>query len=173
MRRSLWQPLPESTILDDVLAPMRVVFAGKRIVFEERARAFDRPAPNSTAERRRKTRTLAGNYQILALEPRLLVPFVNPLWIQCASHKIGRLLAPWALIVAFVTSAVLAAHGWPYAVALIVQLGFYGLAAFGGWIESTEHQASISHESARLSEDDAAPQRSMSHAAGGTEVKVG
>ena len=39
MRRSLWQPLPADTILDDVLAPMRVVLAGYRVVFnEQRAR---------------------------------------------------------------------------------------------------------------------------------------
>ena len=128
LRRSLWQPLPPTTLLDDVLAPMRVVLTGKRVVFDDRACAFDRAAPNSTAEARRKTRTLAGNYQILALEPRLLVPVVNPMWIQYASHKIGRLLAPWALITAFVASAVLAADQWFYAVALIAQLGFYALA---------------------------------------------
>ncbi len=67
LRRDMWQPLPAAALLDDVLAPMRVVLAGKRIVFEERARAFDRTAPDSAAESRRKIRTLAGNYQILAL----------------------------------------------------------------------------------------------------------
>src|SRR5687767_5173283 len=94
MRRSLWEPLPAGTLLDDVLAPMRAVLAGQRIVFDERARAFDRVAESSEAESRRKVRTLAGNYQILRLEPRLLLPFVNPVWAQYASHKIGRLLVP-------------------------------------------------------------------------------
>ena len=138
MRRTAWQPLPAATLLDDVLAPMRAVLAGKRIIFDERARAFDRAAADGPAEARRKTRTLAGNYQILAIEPRLLLPFVNPVWVQYVSHKIGRLLVPWALIVALVTSAVLAGDRWLYAVALILQLGFYGLAAAGGWIESRE-----------------------------------
>jgi biofilm PGA synthesis N-glycosyltransferase PgaC len=141
VRRSLWQPLPASTLLDDVLAPMRVVLAGKRIVFEERARAFDRVAPDGIAESRRKTRTLAGNYQILMLEPRLLLPIVNPVWIQYASHKIGRLLVPWALLVALVASAFLARNRWYYAVALILQLGFYGLAALGAWMESRDRPA--------------------------------
>jgi cellulose synthase/poly-beta-1,6-N-acetylglucosamine synthase-like glycosyltransferase len=136
MRRSLWQPLPPEALLDDVLAPMRVVLGGKRVVFEERARAFDRVAPNGPAESRRKTRTLAGNYQILALEPRLLVPFINPVWLQYVSHKIGRLVVPWALVVACLSCAVLALDRWRYALALMVQLCFYGLAVLGGWMES-------------------------------------
>ena len=37
-----WSPLPDGTILDDVLTPMRVVMSGFRVVFEERAHAFDR-----------------------------------------------------------------------------------------------------------------------------------
>ncbi len=139
LRRALWRPLPVATLLDDVLAPMRVVLAGKRIVFEPRARAFDRAAPDSSTETRRKIRTLAGNYQILRLEPRLLVPIVNPVWAQYTSHKLGRLLVPWALIAALAASAVLASAHWFYAVALILQLGFYGLAAAGAWMESREH----------------------------------
>ena len=138
LRRSLWQPLPPATLLDDVLAPMRVVLAGKRIVFEERAQAFDQVAANGAAEARRKTRTLAGNYQILGLEPRLLVPGVNPVWLQYASHKVGRLLVPWALIAALVTAAFLARERWIYLVALVMQLGFYGLAGLGGWMEFRE-----------------------------------
>ena len=38
-------------------------------------------------EARRKRRTLAGNYQILAQEPRLLLPFANPVWLQYLSPK--------------------------------------------------------------------------------------
>jgi poly-beta-1,6-N-acetyl-D-glucosamine synthase len=144
MRRSLWHPLPAATLLDDVLAPMRVVLGGRRIVFEERAQAFDRVAPSGAAESRRKTRTLAGNYQILALEPRLLLPFVNPVWVQYVSHKIGRLLVPWALIGALVTSALLATAGWLYMLALILQLGFYALAAVGGWMEARERVGTTS-----------------------------
>jgi len=141
MRRSLWRPLPPETLLDDVLAPMRVVLAGKRVVFEERARAFDRVAANGAAESRRKTRTLAGNYQILALEPRLLIPVVNPVWVQYLSHKLGRLVTPWALLAILASSAALAPRGWPYALALLLQLCFYSLAIFGGLLESRHRMA--------------------------------
>jgi len=148
MRRSLWQPLPADTLLDDVLAPMRAVLAGSRIVFEERARAFDRAAVDATAESRRKVRTLAGNYQILAQEPRLLFPLANPVWIQYVSHKIGRLLIPWALAVLFIASALLMFDGWGYTAAFAVQAGFYALACYGGWAEYRARQQSAFTETA-------------------------
>jgi poly-beta-1,6-N-acetyl-D-glucosamine synthase len=145
MRRTLWRPLPAETLLDDVLAPMRAVLAGYRIVFEERARAFDRTSPDAAAEVRRKTRTLAGNYQILAQEPRLLVPIVNPVWLQYVSHKIGRLLVPWALLGILVSSAVLAASSWLYFAAFCVQVAFYGLADLGAWLESRERRSNAGY----------------------------
>lgn len=141
MRRELWRPLPADTLLDDVLAPMRAVLAGRRVVFEERARAYDRTSANATAESRRKVRTLAGNYQILAQEPRLLLPVLNPVWLQYMSHKIGRLFVPWALAGAFFASALLMFDGWIYAGAFVVQALFYGLAAYGAWSEYRSRQA--------------------------------
>lgn len=144
LRRRVWRPLPATTLLDDVLAPMRAVLAGYRVVFDERAIAFDTASKDAAAEARRKTRTLAGNYQILALEPRLLLPFVNPIWIQYVSHKIGRLVVPWILVALFATSATLAPGGGAiYIAALVLQLGFYGLAAAGGWLSVRERPARI------------------------------
>lgn len=145
LRRALWRPLPADTLLDDVLAPMRAVLAGYRVVFEERARAFDRTSPDAAAESRRKTRTLAGNYQILAQEPRLLVPLLNPVWLQYMSHKIGRLVIPWALAGALVSSALLGASSWAYAAAFAAQIGFYGLAAIGGILDARERQTPESY----------------------------
>jgi cellulose synthase/poly-beta-1,6-N-acetylglucosamine synthase-like glycosyltransferase len=136
LRRSAWTPLPAETLIDDVLAPMRAVLGGWRVVFDERALAFDTIAANGSTESRRKRRTLAGNYQILAHEPRLLVPGLNPVWLQYCSHKIGRLLIPWALVGAFVSAAALAPHHWWYALALAGQASFYTLAAFGAYLEA-------------------------------------
>jgi len=144
LRRSLWRPLPATTLLDDVLAPMRAVLGGYRMVFDERAIAFDGASKDAAAEARRKTRTLAGNYQILALEPRLLLPVANPVWIQYVSHKVGRLIVPWVLVALFCASATLApAGGAIYIAALALQLAFYGLAAAGGWLSVRERPARI------------------------------
>jgi cellulose synthase/poly-beta-1,6-N-acetylglucosamine synthase-like glycosyltransferase len=140
MRRSLWRPLPADTILDDVMAPMRVVLAGSRVIFDAEARAYDEAAKDASAELRRKSRTLAGNYQLLAREPRLLVPIVNPVWVQFMSHKVGRLVVPYALVVTLVASAWLAPSSYVYALAFAAQAGFYGLAMYGALLDwRTKH----------------------------------
>src|ERR1043166_1942703 len=135
LRRSLWQPLPPDTILDDVLTPMRAVMAGYRVVFEERACAFDRTASDSSAEGRRKLRTPAGNYQLLWLEPRLLLPWKNPAWLQFMSHKVCRLLVPYMLPLVFALSLLLARYSIFYVTAFTVQCLFYALAAYGSSLE--------------------------------------
>lgn len=131
LRRPLWRPLPPETLLDDVLAPMRAVLAGYSVVFEDRAKAFDRASRTASMESRRKVRTLAGNVQILWLEPRLLVPFVNPVWLQYLSHKVGRLLVPYALVALLAASIPLTGDHWLYELALYGQLAFYALAIWG------------------------------------------
>ena len=139
IRRALYRPLPADTILDDVLTPMRVVLAGHRVVFNERARAFDRAAGDADAEARRKIRTLAGNYQILALEPRLLLPWRNPVWFQYLSHKLGRLAVPYAMLAIFFASLVLTGVSGTivsvYGAALSAQVLLYLLAGAGAVLE--------------------------------------
>ena len=125
LRRSLWHPLPPETLLDDVLAPMRVVLDGCRVILEDRA----------SAESRRKVRTLAGNVQVLWLEPRLLLPWVNPVWVQYCSHKVGRLLVPYALLAAIASNIALADRHVLYAAALSAQCVFYLLAGYGACLE--------------------------------------
>jgi cellulose synthase/poly-beta-1,6-N-acetylglucosamine synthase-like glycosyltransferase len=135
LRRQLWQPLPADTILDDVLAPMRAVLAGARVVFEGTARAYDRAMPSAGTEFRRKTRTLAGNYQILGLQPNLLLPVVNPVWLQFVSHKLGRLIIPWALGLLLISSAFLAGDSAFYLFVFGAQVAFYGLAFYGAVLD--------------------------------------
>jgi biofilm PGA synthesis N-glycosyltransferase PgaC len=148
IRRELWRPLPADALLDDVLVPMRVVLEGRRIVFDEKARAYDHASTDAASETRRKTRTLAGNYQILAQEPRLLVPVLNPVWLQYMSHKVSRLFVPWALIAAFIASAVLAPSHWFFTAALSMQIAFYGLAAIGAALEARERRGFLNQVSA-------------------------
>jgi hypothetical protein len=133
--------MPWDTLLDDVLGPMRVVLRGYRVVFDDRAHAYDMVAKDTTAEARRKVRTLAGNFQLLAREPRLLLPVVNPVWLQFMSHKIGRLLVPYALVAVLMASAALARESLFYALALGAQVAFYGLALYGAVLEQRRQAA--------------------------------
>jgi len=102
MRRELAAPLPPDTLLDDVHLPMGAFVRGYRLLLEESAKAFDEPSSLQT-EFRRKVRTLAGNYQVLRAFPILLTPS-NRMWMHFLSHKFGRLLLPFALILCAVSA---------------------------------------------------------------------
>jgi biofilm PGA synthesis N-glycosyltransferase PgaC len=124
MRRNLARPLPANTLLDDVHLPMHAFFAGYRIVWAGEARAYDSPTALND-EFRRKVRTLAGVYQLAAQFPGLLGPS-NRMWFHFMSHKIGRLLLPFALIGIFISSVFLPAP-WPKLL-VPLQIAFYGMA---------------------------------------------
>jgi cellulose synthase/poly-beta-1,6-N-acetylglucosamine synthase-like glycosyltransferase len=125
IRRDLFEPIPEDTILDDVLIPVRIVRRGYRVLFEPAARAYDRVAANAGQEWSRKVRTLAGNFQLFRREPWLLDPRANRIWLATVSHKGLRLAAPLLHAAAFAASAALADWG-------VYGLAFAGQIAFGG-----------------------------------------
>jgi cellulose synthase/poly-beta-1,6-N-acetylglucosamine synthase-like glycosyltransferase len=136
MRRADFVPLPEDLILDDVWIPMRLCLAGKPVALVSEAVAHD-AAFDDRREFGRKVRTLAGNYQLFALLPALLVPVRNPIWLETFSHKVLRLWAPWLLAALFVasSSAAWSLRGTCAAAmqALVAaQLAFYLAAALGG-----------------------------------------
>ena len=130
-RRALLEPLPEGTILDDVLLPMQVVRRGSRVIFDSRAHAWDSPDLGSSREFSRKVRTLSGNYQLLQLAPWLLSS-ENSIRFEFISHKLMRLVAPFALLGLLIASILLSSPF--YHAALFAQLAFYALslAALGG-----------------------------------------
>jgi poly-beta-1,6-N-acetyl-D-glucosamine synthase len=129
VRRRLFRPIPPGTILDDMYWPLRVAMQGYRVVHEERAVAFDRLPPRVGDEFRRKVRTLSGNFQLIARLPAVLLPWRNPVWLQFLSHKVFRLVVPWALIALFLLSGVL--PGAVYVTAFWGQVLFYSLAVAG------------------------------------------
>jgi cellulose synthase/poly-beta-1,6-N-acetylglucosamine synthase-like glycosyltransferase len=101
MRRADWQPLPVGLILDDVWVPMQQVLAGKRVMYDLQAHAWDARSTTATQEKTRKVRTLTGNFQLAAWMPTLLMPWRNPAWVQFVSHKLFRLLTPWLVLITF------------------------------------------------------------------------
>lgn len=129
VRRRLFRPIPPGTILDDVYWPLCVALQGYRIIHDHRAAAYDRLPPRARDEFRRKVRTLSGNFQLLARLPAALLPWRNPIWLQLVSHKVLRLLVPWALLTLLAASTVL--PGPLYQMALISQLALWGLGLLG------------------------------------------
>jgi cellulose synthase/poly-beta-1,6-N-acetylglucosamine synthase-like glycosyltransferase len=137
MRRSDWHALPSDVLLDDMFVPLRVAHAKKRIVLSDEAKAYD-DAADDEREFARKVRTLAGNYQLVAKLPWLLVPGKNPVWFQMVSHKLLRLACPFALAALFGASVALSLDSKLPALELAffrgltaAQATFYALAALG------------------------------------------
>jgi len=117
-------PLPEGAILDDVLLPMQIVRKGFRVIFDSRARAWDSPDLGEGREFSRKVRTLSGNYQLLQLAPWLLSS-ENAIRFEFVSHKLSRLVVPFALLALLGASVFLPQP--IYRAALGAQLAFYAL----------------------------------------------
>jgi cellulose synthase/poly-beta-1,6-N-acetylglucosamine synthase-like glycosyltransferase len=131
IRRSLFERIPDDTILDDVLIPLRIVRQGYRVLFEPRARAHDSASPTARQEFVRKSRTIAGTFQLFARERWLLSPRENRLWFETISHKALRLSLPLLHVILLATAVALAAEPL-YAWALAVQTAFY-VAAMAGY----------------------------------------
>jgi cellulose synthase/poly-beta-1,6-N-acetylglucosamine synthase-like glycosyltransferase len=130
VRRPLFRPIPPGTLLDDVYWPMHVVLQEQRVVHDDRAKAFDRLPDNPRDEFRRKVRTLAGNFQLLTLLPlAALLPWRNRVWWQWISHKLMRLVVPWALLGMLVSSALVGEAA--YLLIFAVQAVGFGLAGLG------------------------------------------
>jgi cellulose synthase/poly-beta-1,6-N-acetylglucosamine synthase-like glycosyltransferase len=131
IRRRLFEPIPPDTLVDDVLIPLRIARQGHRVIFEARARAFDRVAQAPGQEFARKVRTIAGTLRLFADERWLWNPRQNRLWLQTLCHKLLRVAGPLLLAAAFAASAALAVSGGWYALALAGQVAFYGAALLG------------------------------------------
>jgi biofilm PGA synthesis N-glycosyltransferase PgaC len=106
IRREDFPELPRDLILDDMWVPLTMLLKHKRVVFCESAEAYD-DAFDDDREFSRKVRTLAGNYQLMKIMPRILLPS-NPAWFPLLSHKVARLVCPWALIALLLSSVLLA-----------------------------------------------------------------
>src|SRR5579862_192232 len=124
LRRELWVPLPEGTLLDDVYEPLVSFFKGYRILYEPTATMYDFPTVLQS-EFKRKVRLQAGLYQMLKMMPELLSSR-NRMRLHFLSAKYGRIVIPYCMI-----AAALATVGLPpywRAAAAAAQAVFYGLA---------------------------------------------
>jgi cellulose synthase/poly-beta-1,6-N-acetylglucosamine synthase-like glycosyltransferase len=130
--KSTFTPLPENTIIDDVVCPMQIALKGKRVLFCPEALAFDPQRLDPANEARRKRRTIAGNFQMLFRYPSWLMPWKNRLLVQLVSHKYLRLIAPALIVTVFSLGLVLAIRGSAFfLIVTALQCLFFLLAIFG------------------------------------------
>ena len=104
IRKSDFQPHRDDVLLDDFDTPVSILAQGKRTVFEPDAQVFDKAQASASGEFRRKSRTLAGNFQSFTRHRWLFNPKKNPVFLQFLSHKVFRLMVPYAMLVALLSS---------------------------------------------------------------------
>ncbi|GIX05401.1 MAG: glycosyl transferase [Planctomycetaceae bacterium] len=142
LRRELFCPIPENTLLDDVAIPMLIAAQGKRCRLQEAAWVLDEPSRAPSQEAIRKRRTIAGVAQLVQMFPHWCLPGGHPLWWEFLSHKVLRLASPGALVLMLGSS--LALWSQPvYRVLAVSQLACYAAAGCGWWFQRTGHPARI------------------------------
>jgi len=151
IRRELFRPAPKGIINDDTWTARLVLRGGHRLVYAEQAVSREHVSATAADERERRTRMVAGQFQVL-LRWRTELPLRRPVIVwQLLSHKLLRPLVPIWMSMAAVTSLLSLvqpgdgtgigalwslASPWNWAV-VAGQIGFYLLAAAGEHLGGT------------------------------------
>jgi cellulose synthase/poly-beta-1,6-N-acetylglucosamine synthase-like glycosyltransferase len=143
IRRTLFDPLPPGTIVDDFVIPLAAKLrSGCRIVYDPSALAFEESAPDLSAEFRRRSRIGVGGFQALAMLWPLLSPRHGWTAFTFLSHKVLRWACPFFLLGALLTAASLAALPL-YRAALIAQIAFYASCAAGALLPTSSRGSRV------------------------------
>ncbi len=120
IRRSLADPIPDDTNLDDFVLGIRPFRSGHDVVTEPRALVVTQ-TETERLEFKRKARISSGNVQALIWHADLLLPkYGRKAWVYF-SHKILRMLVPFLLLSMLVGSVIESRQPF-YAVAMALQL---------------------------------------------------
>lgn len=131
IRRELYSDIPRELITDFVL-PLRVIAAGRRVVFDPLAESRETANAQLQSEFSMRVRVALRALQGLVHMRRLLNPLRFPATSFClVSHKVLRYMAFVFLVTALASNLVLAIGSPFYQVLLVLHLLCYALAACG------------------------------------------
>ncbi|MCP4230108.1 MAG: glycosyltransferase family 2 protein [bacterium] len=111
IRKELFQPLDENTLVEDFVLVMKLVSRGWRHVDSGEILAEEEQAPDVRGEFTRKIRIGAGGYQSLFMLPRALNPFRLRVFFPYLSHKVFRWAVPFIAIIAAIALVLLGIFG--------------------------------------------------------------
>lgn len=138
IRVDLFESVPQDTVIEDFYMTLRIAQKGYRVIYEPDAYAVESSSASVGEELKRKIRIAAGGLQAISR----LLPLLNffkygILSFQYISHRVLRwTLAPLALPLILLINIYLALQGIPfYQILLVLQIGFYVLAAIGYLME--------------------------------------
>lgn len=130
IRKDLYQEMSPDQ-LPDFVQPLKVISQRKRVVYCENALLQEESLTDSGSEFRMRVRVSLRAYWAMWDMKHLFNPMSYGLFsLQIISHKLLRYLAFAPLLIALLTSLVLADHHWFYALAALGQLVFYTAAGY-------------------------------------------
>ena len=139
IRKELYQPMNADQLPDFVL-PLKVVTQGKRVIYCESALLNEESLSNSQSEFRMRVRVSLRAYWAMNDMKHLFNPFTYGLFaLQITSHKLLRYIAFIPLLLAFVSNGFIT-HNAFYALTFLIQIIFYGSAAFVSLNDGTKNR---------------------------------
>jgi poly-beta-1,6-N-acetyl-D-glucosamine synthase len=142
VRTKLYTRLPEHIIIEDFVQSLLICTQGYVVRYEPEAYGVEKASISIKDEMERKIRIAAGGFQAMAYLKKVLNIVKFPvLSFQYLSHRVLRwTLCPFALLVMFVASLVLALAGSPiFTFITILQVVFYA-AAIVGWLTARNNR---------------------------------
>lgn len=136
IRTSLYEYLPNDTLLDDFVLSIRIAQRGYKIAYCSDAYAVEAASADMEQEAKRKIRISAGGLQaVWRLRSMLNVFKYGMFSFQYISHKVLRwTIAPlmlFALLPLNIVLVLFGVHTAFYGTLLALQLGLYGLGIYG------------------------------------------
>ena len=136
IRTKLYDPMPETALLDDFVMSMRMIEQGYKIAYTSDAYAMEYGSANLEEESKRKRRIAAGGLQSSWWLRSMMNPFKNfVVAFQFVSHRVLRWsITPIAMmaLIPLNVALVMMKAGTVYTIIWILQILFY-LAAFSGY----------------------------------------
>lgn len=130
IRRELYTPIPENTIVDDFLIVMNVAKAKYQIIYDKKALAHEEVAPSIAEERKRRIRIGTGNYQAFTRLYWALNPLIGWRFFSYISHKVLRWFTPHFMIFILISNFFLVGDLF-YNTTLFIQILAYIIAVWG------------------------------------------
>ena len=134
IRTTLYEAIPEDTLLDDFTLAMDIIRKGYQVKYEPTALACENPSLNIQEEYKRKVRIAAGGMQTIIRNLDILNPLHYGIFsFQFLIHRVSRwTVAPVFIVTAFLSNLFLLNESSVYIELFIAQLVFH-LAALTGW----------------------------------------
>lgn len=133
VRRAVYTPLA-AEVISDLVQPLHVIRKGYRVVFEDRALAYEETTQSTSEEFSMRVRVVTRGMRGLLSVPALLTPW-KFCWVsfQLWSHKISRWLVPFFLLILFGSNLLLWQSPY-YRMFLAMQAVFYALTLLSVWV---------------------------------------